>query len=88
MYLSICVSPDEFFCEQFYEHCHCLGALPFYFIISYSYTVQQHISEVAAALVPEIFCANRSLTNIHFLFFFIFFLYIGATQNTHYFSGL
>ena len=48
----------NYFCDKFYEHCYTLGALPFYFIISYSNTAQQHISEVVTALVPEIFCAN------------------------------
>jgi hypothetical protein len=28
------------------------------------------------------------LKNIHVLLFFIFFLYIGATQNTHYFADV
>lgn len=73
---------------SFYEHCHTLGALPLYFIISYSNTAEKFISEVVTALVPEIFCANTSLKNIHVLLFFIFFLYIGATQNTHYFADV
>lgn len=48
----------NYFCDKFYKHCHILGALPIYFIISYSNTAQQYISEVAAAIVSEIFCAN------------------------------
>lgn len=62
--------------SNFYEHCHTLGALPFYFIISQSNTVQQRISEVVTALVPEIFCANTSLKISMFYFLFSFCIFV------------